>query len=304
MYDLLVVKRKLNIKKVISVAIVTVIIVILSTILGMNVAQEEYNRKYAEEIEEQIAKKEEEERLKREEEQARLEAEKQDRINKTNHPLTEEQQYNILHIYKDTGEKRVFLTFDDGPTKAVTPFILDILKQEDVKATFFLLGINAQYNAELIKREFDEGHYIANHGYSHRYKDIYSSPESTLEEYNKTEQIIRDALDNQNYRSNLFRFPGGSNGGYYNDIKQESKACLRNNGIVHLDWNALTEDSAGTYTKEELLQNAIDTIGEKQSVVILMHDSYDKILTYEMLPDLIHYLKEKGYNFKNIYDII
>ena len=304
MYDLVVIKRKLNMKKVIAVAIITVIVVVLATILGMNVAQEEYNRKYAKEVEEQIAKKEEEDRIKKEEEQARIQAEIQNRINKTSNPLTEQQQDSILHIYRDTGEKRVFLTFDDGPTKAVTPFILDILKQENVKATFFLLGTNAQYNAELIKREFNEGHYIANHGYSHRYKDIYASPEATLEEYNKTEQIIRDALENQNYRSNLFRFPGGSNGGFYNDAKQASKEYLKENGIVHLDWNALTEDSAGTYTKEQLLQNAIDTIGEKQSVVILMHDSSDKILTYEMLPDLIHYLKEKGYNFKNIYDII
>lgn len=93
-------------------------------------------------------------------------------------------------------------------------------------------------------------------------------------------------------------------GGKYNDLKQESKALLKQNGIVHLDWNALSEDAAGKYTKEQLLENVKNTIGEKNSVVILMHDSSDKILTYEMLPDLIHYLKEKGYSFKNIYDIL
>ena len=267
----------------------------------MNKAQKEYNEKYAEELEKQRAEAIENEKNNEEIRNAKI---KNEHIEKTSKPLTEEQQYNILHIYNDTGEKRVFLTFDDGPTKAVTPFVLDTLKKEDVKATFFLLGVNAQYNAELIKREFDEGHYIANHGYSHKYKEVYSSPEATFDEYNKTEQIIRDALGNQNYRSNLFRFPGGSNGGYYNEIKQTVKAYLREQGIVHLDWNALSQDSAGTYTREQLLQNAIDTIGDKQSVIILMHDSSDKILTSEMLPDLIHYLKEKGYSFKNIYDII
>ena len=57
-------------------------------------------------------------------------------------------------------------------------------------------------------------------------------------------------------------------------------------------------------TKEALLQNVKDTMGEKDSVVILMHDSSDKILTYEMLSDLISYLKEKGYKFENIYDLL
>ena len=300
MYDLIIVK-KIRTIRVIFTGIIVAVIISLVTILGMNKAQKEYNEKYAEELEKQRAEAIENEKNNEEIRNAKI---KNEYIEKTSKPLTEEQQYNILHIYNDTGEKRVFLTFDDGPTKAVTPFVLDTLKKEDVKATFFLLGVNAQYNAELIKREFDEGHYIANHGYSHKYKEVYSSPEATFDEYNKTEQIIRDALGNQNYRSNLFRFPGGSNGGYYNEIKQTAKAYLREQGIVHLDWNALSQDSAGTYTKEQLLQNAIDTIGDKQSVIILMHDSSDKILTSEMLPDLIHYLKEKGYSFKNIYDII
>ena len=300
MYDLIIVK-KIRTIRVIFTGIIVAVIISLVTILGMNKAQKEYNEKYAEELEKQRAEAIENEKNNEEIRNATI---KNEHIEKTSKPLTEEQQYNILHIYNDTGEKRVFLTFDDGPTKAVTPFVLDTLKKEDVKATFFLLGVNAQYNAELIKREFDEGHYIANHGYSHKYKEVYSSPEATFDEYNKTEQIIRDALGNQNYRSNLFRFPGGSNGGYYNEIKQTAKAYLREQGIVHLDWNALSQDSAGTYTKEQLLQNAIDTIGDKQSVIILMHDSSDKILTSEMLPDLIHYLKEKGYSFKNIYDII
>lgn len=300
MYDLIIVK-KIRTIRVIFTGIIVAVIISLVTILGMNKAQKEYNEKYAEELEKQRAEAIENEKNNEEIRNAKI---KNEHIEKTSKPLTEEQQYNILHIYNDTVEKRVFLTFDDGPTKAVTPFVLDTLKKEDVKATFFLLGVNAQYNAELIKREFDEGHYIANHGYSHKYKEVYSSPEATFDEYNKTEQIIRDALGNQNYRSNLFRFPGGSNGGYYNEIKQTAKAYLREQGIVHLDWNALSQDSAGTYTKEQLLQNAIDTIGDKQSVIILMHDSSDKILTSEMLPDLIHYLKEKGYSFKNIYDII
>lgn len=211
-----------------------------------------------------------------------------------------EQINNIYH--SDT--KRVFLTFDDGPSKTVTPLILDLLKQENIKATFFLLGSRAELNPDIVKREYDEGHYIANHGYSHNYTNIYQTPQSVVDEFNATEAAIKNALGNQEYNSYLFRFPGGMPGGKHAQLKAEAAQILEQNGVAHLDWNALTSDAAGAKTSEEMLQNAISTIGEKNSVVILMHDAGDKILTYEMLPNLISYLREKGYEFKNMYDLI
>ena len=217
---------------------------------------------------------------------------------------TSQQVDNILNIYKNTGEKRVFLTFDDGPSKTVTPLILDLLKKENIKATFFLLGSRVEYNPDLVKRAYDEGHYIANHGYSHQYSSIYSSIDSILSEYNKTEQCIQKALGDSNYHSNLFRYPGGSNGGKYNKLKQEAKEVLKQNQIAYLDWNALSNDAAGAKTKEELINNIKSTVGGKSSVVILMHDASDKILTYETLPDVISFLREQGYKFETIYDII
>lgn len=93
-------------------------------------------------------------------------------------------------------------------------------------------------------------------------------------------------------------------GGYYKNIKREAKEYLRQNGIVSLDWNSLSKDAEGAHTKETLLQSVIDTVGNKQSVVILMHDAADKILTYETLPSVIQYLRENGYTFKNLYDIL
>ena len=211
-----------------------------------------------------------------------------------------EQISNIYH--SDT--KRVFLTFDDGPSKTVTPLILDLLKQENIKATFFLLGSRAELNPDIVKREYDEGHYIANHGYSHNYTNIYQTPQSVVDEFNATEVAIKNALGNQEYNSYLFRFPGGMPGGKHAQLKAEAAQILEQNGVAHLDWNALTSDAAGAKTSEEMLQNAISTIGEKNCVVILMHDAGDKILTYEMLPNLISYLREKGYEFKNMYDLI
>lgn len=303
MHDLVIIKR-LNKKRILMALLMIILLIGLLTTGGIKLAKQYQQKQYEkqqkaqEELERQIALEEQ----KKEEEEKQKEAQK--RIEQTNREFTEEEKDRILHIYRSTGEKRVFLTFDDGPSKSVTPLILDLLKQENVRATFFVLGNNTKYNPDLVKREFDEGHYIANHGYTHKYSTVYASPEATLEEYNFTQQAIRDALGNQNYKSKVFRFPGGSNGGYYHTAKQNSKAYLRENGIVHLDWNCLSKDAEGANSKEALMQNVIDTMGDKDSVVILMHDASDKILTYEMLPDLISYLREKGYKFQTIYDLL
>lgn len=303
MYDLIT-SRKLNKKKVVILIILLVLLVFLATIFGIKLADYNMARKQAKEYQKQQEQIELEkiEKKRIEEEKRQLAIQKY--ILQTNRPFSEEEKDRITHIYKSTGEKRVFLTFDDGPSQSVTPLILDVLKKEDVKATFFALGNSARNNPDILKREFEEGHYVANHGYSHKYSDIYSSPEATLNEYNVTEQAIKDALGNQYYTSRLFRFPGGSNGGYYDSKKQVSKALLHENGIMHLDWNSLNIDAAGNPTKEDLIQNVINTMGDKDSVVILMHDAGDKILTYEMLIDLIPYLKGQGYKFQNIYDLL
>lgn len=211
---------------------------------------------------------------------------------------------NVGNIYNGTEGKRVFLTFDDGPSKAVTPHILDTLKEYNIKATFFLLGSRVKLNPDLVKREYEEGHYIANHGYSHQYSKIYASSNDVIKEYNRTEQEIRKALVNTNYSSHLFRFPGGSIGGAYSKIKKEAKQELKKQQIAYLDWNALTNDAAGANTKEKIMSNLKKTVGNYNNVVILMHDAPDKILTYETLDEVINYLENKGYAFKNMYDLM
>lgn len=127
----------------------------------------------------------------------------------------------IKNIYS-SDEKQVFLTFDDGPTKEITPLVLDILKEENVPATFFVLGSRVELYPELVKREFEEGHYIANHGYSHSYSSIYSSTQAVIDEYNKTESAIQTAIGIPEYHSYLFRFPGGSSGRSISYIKTRS----------------------------------------------------------------------------------
>lgn len=217
--------------------------------------------------------------------------------------LTDVGKEKMKNIY-NSEEKVVYLTFDDGPSRNITPLILDVLREQEVKATFFVLGSRAELYPDLVKREYEEGHYIANHGYSHDYSKIYSSPQSVIDEYWKTENCIKNALEIQEYNSYLFRFPGGSSGGKYAATKKEAIEILNENNILNINWNALTNDAVGTPTKESIMKNLVETVGEKNSVVILMHDSATKILTYEMLPEIISYLKEKGYCFRTFYDII
>ena len=210
----------------------------------------------------------------------------------------------IDNIYNGEEGKRVFLTFDDGPSGEVTPHILDILKEYNIKATFFVLGNRVNANPDIVKRAYREGHYIANHGYSHKYSNIYKNVDSIIEEYNKTEDAIRKALNNPSYSSHLFRFPGGSHGGPYESIKKEARKKLKEDGIAYIDWSALTYDAIGVNNTEEILKNLKETLNGWNNVVLLMHDAADKKITYESLDEVIEYLKEQRYAFKNIYDII
>ena len=241
MYDLIIRNKKLNKLKVILVVLI-VVLIILIILTSIKIVQmhevsksiNEYNI-WIEKFNEEKAKKDEEEL-------------------KKYASLNEEELIRFDNIYKHQENKRVFLTFDDGPSTSVTPYILDLLKQENIKATFFVLGTKVEANPDILKREYNEGHFIANHGYSHKYKDIYSSTQAVLDEYNKTNQAIKNALENQNYNSLVFRFPGGSTGGPYDELKKEAKELLRQNGIASLDWNALTNDAAGANTKEKIMQ--------------------------------------------------
>lgn len=283
-------------KLTIAIIILTLLLLILSSIL---VIQKTVEYKYIVSLEEQTEKAVAEINRINEEKLAKELEEKRKTPN-----LTEIGLNNVKSIYSSKEQKEIYLTFDDGPSNTVTPLILDVLKQNDIKATFFVLGSRAELYPELIKRAYDEGHYIANHGYSHVYKSIYSSEEEVVNEFIKTEQAIKIALGKENYNSHLFRFPGGSTGGKYHDLKSEAILKLEENNIATLDWNCLSGDSAGAITKEEILNSIIETSNNKKSVVVLMHDAGDKILTYETLQDVINYFKGQGYIFKDMYDII
>lgn len=215
---------------------------------------------------------------------------------------TDKWKQSVEHIYS-SDKKRAFLTFDDGPSD-VTPIILDTLKQENIKATFFVLGQRVEQKPDMVKRMYDEGHFIANHGYSHVYDSIYSSKEAVLDEFNKCNTAVQNAIGDNEYNSHLFRFPGGSIGGKYSELKLQAKDLLKQNGIESVDWNALNGDAeTNDLTPEFELERLQCTVQGKNSVVILMHDSPLKKVTAESLSQLIGYLRNEGYEFNNFYDL-
>ena len=218
-------------------------------------------------------------------------------------PQPNENAQNLIkEIYK-SDEKQVYLTFDDGPSKKITPQILDILKQYDVKATFFLLGSRVELYPDLVKREFEEGHYIANHGYSHKYSQIYQSKDTTFAEYVQCENAIKNVLGNPDYNSYLFRFPGGSSGGKYEEVKSQARELFNTYGVAYTNWNCLTGDAENKKTKEECIQEMINTKNNQNSIILLMHDANDKQQTVDALPEIIQYFKNEDYTFKNFYEI-
>lgn len=294
-YNIYSMRKYVDKKRMIFNIIVIIIIMITLGLVIYYTVDTTIRIKKSKEYATQIIEYKEQEELKRQEE----EKNRQEKIPK----LTENGKDNIKNIYK-SETKRAFLTFDDGPSKN-TKGILDILKENDIKATFFVLGCQVEVFPETTKRIYDEGHYIANHGYSHIYSSIYQSSEQVLVEYNQCNQLVANAIGVPEYNSHLFRFPGGAVGGKYAKLKSEAISVLEQNNILHVDWNALTGDSEKINPSEEYLMNNLQKTTEgKNSVVILMHDSHAKEITMKTLPKVISFLKEQGYVFESFYNII
>lgn len=212
-------------------------------------------------------------------------------------------QSNLDNLY-NSNEKIAFLTFDDGPTKIATTKILDTLKENDATASFFVIGYRVKEFPNIVKRAYEEGHFIANHGYSHNNSKLYKSKDGFINEIMSTDEAISDAIGIENYHSHIFRFPNGSKSKEYASSKNMCKNYLNEVGYAYIDWNALNNDSTKKYSSYELLNNLKKSCKNKNSLVILMHDTSDVSKSYESLDASIKYLKEQGYSFKNFYDII
>ncbi len=212
---------------------------------------------------------------------------------------------DLLKIAKEaqgTEGKVCYLTFDDGPTPTVTTAVLDVLKQYNVKATFFMLGKMIERNPEVARRVYEEGHLLANHSYSHDYQSLYATGEGFWDEIVRTEGLIRDVSGEEPFP--LIRFPGGGhNAGSYAAEKQQYKLLLQEKGYYYADWNALNGDAeGGTRTASQLLERIKATATQKD-IVVLMHDAATKKTTAEALPAIIEYLQSQNYEFRRMDEV-
>lgn len=203
---------------------------------------------------------------------------------------TEEEKQEV--VTSQTENKRVYLTFDDGPS-AYTAQILDILKMNDVKATFFVIAREDTYYDEYLKRIVDEGHTIGIHSYTHDYKKIYSSLETFRQDVNSMSDYIYEKTGK---RTNIYRFPGGSSNTVADIDMHECIAYLNEIGMKYYDWNALNGDAVSNeLTEEQLIDNIMKDVRKNDTSIVLMHDMQSRHTTVDSLQTLITILKSEGY---------
>ena len=191
---------------------------------------------------------------------------------------------------KSSG-KKVYLTFDDGPSSN-TDQILDILKDYDVKATFFVVGKTDERSVKAYQRIVEEGHTLAMHSYSHKYDEIYESKEAFARDLNSLQEYLYETTG---VWPRIYRFPGGSSNTVSKVDMQELIEYLTDIGITYFDWNVASGDAVSrTLPAETIVNNCLSGIEKQKESVILMHDASNKGTTIEALPQIIEAIQEQG----------
>jgi peptidoglycan/xylan/chitin deacetylase (PgdA/CDA1 family) len=191
----------------------------------------------------------------------------------------------------DKPDKVVYLSFDDGPGKH-TPEVLDILRDEEVPATFFVLGEHAERMPGMIKRMIREGHTLGNHTYNHEYNELYRNFQTFWQQIKRTEDILNRIAG---VRPALVRAPGGT----YGHFDQTYFDLLKKGGYAVMDWNVDSGDSKRrNVPASEIKAHAVNVPAGTSSAIVLMHDGGAHAETVKALPDIIHYYKQQGYRFE------
>ena len=195
-------------------------------------------------------------------------------------------------VEKYDTNKTIYLTFDDGPG-VYTERVLSILDKYNVKATFFVTHQFANYGY-LIKKEYESGHAIGVHSYTHNW-NIYKSVDTYLDDFNKMNNDIKNYTGTE---TRLFRFPGGSSNtisrNYSSGIMQSLATRMTNDGYVYFDWDIDSSDAAGG-SMDSIYNNVISGAKRCSQCVILMHDI--KYNTVNKLDDILSTLTSRGYKF-------
>ena len=192
----------------------------------------------------------------------------------------------------DTTTKKVYLTFGDGPGSQ-TGKILDILKKNHVKATFFVTGKEDASSKKIYQRIVKEGHTLAMHSYSHIQDVIYDSKEAFEKDL---KQINRCLYEATGVHTKFYRFPGGSSTQNTSLSIQNFIDVLKKNHYLYLDWNVISPDiNNANATKEQVVTGVMQGVDAYDTAVVLMYDVADKPMTVKALPSIIKQIKAKNY---------
>lgn len=186
------------------------------------------------------------------------------------------------------GYRKVYLTFDDGPS-GITNDILDVLAKYDVKATFFVNYRTGEYCEDIYRRIADEGHTLGMHSCSHVYSEIYASEEAFVEDTEK----LRDYLFLvTGVDSRFYRFPGGSSNRATKQDMHVLAKVLADYGIQYFDWNISAGDAeTPALSSTEIYNRVVSKLGEFDESIILFHDLSSKEATLSALPGIIEYIQ-------------
>jgi peptidoglycan-N-acetylglucosamine deacetylase len=190
-----------------------------------------------------------------------------------------------------THEKVIALTVDDGPWPKTTEAMLDIFQKNNVKATFFWVGTSVEKSPEIAKKVVAQGHAIGNHTFSHSY--------ASMDEVTAASEVDRNAeliYKTTGVKTFLFRPPGGILDNGVASIAKQKKY-----GIVM--WSLTSADSDPRAKPEAFTRNVVR--GAKPGAIVLMHDGGgDRARTIAALPDMIKGLKEQGYRFVTVPELL
>lgn len=187
-------------------------------------------------------------------------------------------------------QRVVYLTFDDGP-KQDTPELLALLGELDVPATFFLVGLSVRAFPDYAKMIVDAGYAVGCHSMSHSYNRLKESTDYVARDLARFTALMRETTDPE-FSTDLYRFPGGST-----SYSSRTKNFVRDQGYAWFDWNVMTGDAQYTFkSDQEMLDYTLSQVKDKEVVILLMHEA--KTRTRRILPELVAYFQENGYEFR------
>lgn len=192
------------------------------------------------------------------------------------------------NLASDGDTHQVYLTFDSGPDDN-TNTILDILAENQIKATFFVAGNDKPEMQDVYRRIVSDGHTLGMHSYSNQYSTIYASTDAFRQDLQQIQALLTETTGTQCV---YYRFPGGSNNQISNVDMKEFAGVLNENGITYFDWNVSAGDNSAGCSVDDIVKNVVAGVSRYKTSIVLLHDGEDQNTTVEALGPLILALRD------------